>query len=1111
MKHIQKILAQLLAVLLVITACVPATLVGHALETEDAAENQSQSTEMEENSETESLEDSEAEEPSDAGENDAEAEDSQENDEALTQQKPVVTDETYTIQFDLSGGYFSDRNGGEDSVMATIGQNIILPEVPEKEERCFAGWLSMRTGEIYEADSSYVVVDDDTLTAQWNMLQLLDVDAVPQDGSAMNEAECVVAPVSETNQADVETAVNHAFEDDIVEARNVLAVDINFIGESGEELQPDDGESVPVTLTVPQTYVEDAAFLVAFHMVEQEDGSYFAEPVQYVACTDGEQKIQFGATGFSIYAVAAVGKKDTDEGSVLVRDNGTNTVIYEMQEEQSQVFFFLDENAANYTYHRYTWTVEENDDTIRAYSTSIYFQDKDTTSDNSNNYQYPWLSVDALRPGRVTVTVNYYCYNGNNWWRPVGTVSSGTVKFTLIVTEKENGLAIENHIPENGTLKPVWRGTEANTIVDHYVWNKWHFYTYNRGDGSPEAKPTKVTIDDAAISSDGSINVAIDAGGISQELDADGNDVLCIKFYTCTAYDADGNELGTATHRVEYGEDVLNGSFEYPKIPSGTGYAFANGTRQLFWKTTAPGDGGTLGQDVELGNDSAGNPYLTAGTTAYEGTQYAELNAEKAGSLYQDVLTAPGAQLTWSFAHRSRKGTGVNVMYLVIAASKDAQNITTQKEINELISKFAGDGVSVSHNGGTFKLWKFEGNELYWQEHLGTYNVPDGQYATRFFFVSASGSTLGNLVDGIHFNESQSYVIEYYLNGVLLKNLTQISSAELDSVVTPAHTGDSALQNAFLTASTINDVINYGGTTLSIKARETIDTKYADCRNVLRLYYTTGTVSVRKEVEIEGWEDLTDEEKSAVNGTDGYTADFQLYDGTEVVATASVKIDLIEYAHKTAVAVFMDAKDPTKAFAPAANHSYRVVESPRDLDAAGVLSNIYKQEITYIPAAQDSTESGWIQTDSASTGSCTVKNTYSLVRATLTIQKIGWRSIDENQTFVYRVQGTDPYTKGRVDLTVTIHGNGSTQINNLPVGSYKVTEVESWSWRYTPTENDVVVDLDEDKTVTFENTRAAVGDGERWRWLNGGSWADNRWLDGKKLGPDGEEGGEQND
>ena len=1108
MKYTQKILAQLLAVLLVITASVPATLVGHALETEESSENQSQSTEMVGDSETDPAEESGAEESSDTVENNAEEEDSRENDEALTQQKSVVTDETYTIQFDLSGGFFSDRNGGEDSVMVTIGQNIILPEAPEKEERCFAGWLSTRTGEIYEEDSSYVVVDDDTLTAQWNMLQVMDVDAVPQDGSAMNEAECVVAPISEADQADVETAVNHAFEGDTVEARNVLAVDISFVGESGEELQPEEEESVPVTLTVPQEYVENAAFLVAFHMVEQEDGSYFAEPVQYIACTDGEQKIQFGATGFSIYAVAAVGKKDTDAESVLVRDNGTNTVIYEMEEEQSQVFFFLDENAANYTYHRYTWTVEENDDTIRAYSTSIYFQDKDTTSDNSNNYQYPWLSVDALRPGRVTVTVNYYCYNGNSWWRPTGTVSSGTVKFTLIVTEKENGLAIENHIPENGTLKPVWRGTEANTNADHYVWNKWHFYTYNRSDGSPEAKPTKVPIDDAAILSDGSINVAIDAGGISQELDAKGNDVLSIKFYTCTAYDADGNELGTATHRVEYGEDVLNGSFEYPQIPSGTGYAFANGARQLFWKTTAPGDGSTLGQDVELGNDSAGNPYLTSGATAYEGTQYAELNAEKAGSLYQDVLTAPGAQLSWSFAHRSRRGTGVNVMYLIIAASKDAQNITNQREINALISKFDGDGVSVSHNGGTFKLWKFEGNELYWQEHSGTYKVPDGQYATRFFFVSASGSTLGNLVDDIHFNESASYVIEYYLNGARLEDLTEISNAELDSVVTPAHTGDSALQNAFLTSSTINGV-NYGGTTLSIKSRATIDAEYEDYRNVLRLYYTTGMISVRKEVEIEGWEDLTDEEKSAVNGTDGYTADFQLYDGTEVVATASVKIDLIEYAHKTAVAVFMDAKDPTKAFAPAANHSYRVVESTQD--AESVLSRIYKQEITYTPASQDVTEGGRIQTDGAGTGSCTVKNTYHLELTTLTIQKKGWLPIDENQTFVYRVQGMDFYTKDRVDLIVTIHGNGSTRINNLPIGSYKVTEVESWSWRYTPTENGVIVNLEEENTVTFDNTRAAVGDGDRWRWLNGGSWADNRWLDGKKLGPDGEEGGEQND
>ena len=187
-------------------------------------------------------------------------------------------------------------------------------------------------------------------------------------------------------------------------------------------------------------------------------------------------------------------------------------------------------------------------------------------------------------------------------------------------------------------------------------------------------------------------------------------------------------------------------------------------------------------------------------------------------------------------------------------------------------------------------MWKFEGNPNYWQDHSGSYTVPDGQYATRFFFASASGSTTGNLIDGIHFNEVQQYFIEYYLNGELQEDLTQTSHADLDSIITPANSGDKALENAVLTSSTINGV-NYGGVTLSIKARKTVDAEYEGCRNVLRLYYTTGTASVRKIVEIEGWDDLSDEEKAAIGGPDGYTASFRLYDGEQVVATASVTID----------------------------------------------------------------------------------------------------------------------------------------------------------------------------------------------------------------------------
>lgn len=1001
--------------------------------------------------------------------------------EAPMEQKPVSTDERYTVSFDLGGGILTAR-GVDRSVTAAPGETITLPGAPEKEDRTFTGWLSAKSGETYQAEAAYEVTDDDTLTAQWNMLQVLGVNTEPENSNTLSGMDCVVEAVSETEQESVESAVNTALGGDAVGALNVLAADISFLDESGRSLEPAEGETVPVTLTVPEGQIdEDAAFLVVYHMVEREDGSYFAEPVQYVPRGKGDQEIRFGTTAFSIYAVAAVGKKAGDAGSVEITTGGTGTVYYVIEEEQSKVFFFQDDNAADYTYHRYTWTVKDNNDTVRAYSTSIYFQDEGSTSYKKNSYQYPWLSLDALRPGKVTLAVDYYCYNGSDWWHPSEPVASGTVEFKLAVTAKENGLAIENHIPENGTLTPVWRDAASNVAPDHYVWTKEFYHTYNQGGDSSEDHRGKGIIDDDAVLADGSINVAIDAGGIAQEQDSAGNDILCMKIYTCTAYDKDGKVLGTATHRVEYGEDVLNGSFEYPKIPSGSNYAFANGTRQLFWQSTAPGSGAHLGMDVELGNDTNGNPYLNPGGKANDGTQFAELNAEKVGTLYQDVLTAPGATLSWSFGHRSRRDTtGTNVMYLVIASTKDAQKVTNQAQIDALVPNFQADGVSVSYNGGTYTMWRFEGNPNYWQDHSGSYTVPDGQYATRFFFASASGSTTGNLIDGIHFNEVQQYFIEYYLNGKLQERLTQASHADLDSIITPAHSGDKALENAVLTSSTINGV-DYGGVTLSIKARKTVDAKYEGCRNVLRLYYTTGTASVRKIVEIEGWDDLSDEEKAVICGPDGYTASFQLYDGDQVVATASMTIDLDEYAQKTAVAVFKDAEHPTENFAPKLNHSYRVVEG--DSDTANGAAHMYVQETTYEPVAEDG-NGGNMKTDGGGTGSCTVKNSYRMVLTTLTIRKEGWQNIDENQSFLFDVTGPDGYSK-----RVVIKGSGSVTIKGLKIGKYTVTEVTGWSWRYTPDSETKLITLKAtgENSVTFANTRSST------KWLDGNAYCKNEF------------------
>ena len=64
--------------------------------------------------------------------------------------------------------------------------------------------------------------------------------------------------------------------------------------------------------------------------------------------------------------------------------------------------------------------------------------------------------------------------------------------------------------------------------------------------------------------------------------------------------------------------------------------------------------------------------------------------------------------------------------------------------------------------------------------------------------------------------------------------------------------------------------------------------------------------------------------------------------------------------------------------------------------------------------------------------------------ADLIISKADCEVIDENQSFIFDVTGPNGYSK-----RVVIKGTGSVTITGLEVGEYTVTEVTSWSWRYT--------------------------------------------------------------
>ena len=103
--------------------------------------------------------------------------------------------------------------------------------------------------------------------------------------------------------------------------------------------------------------------------------------------------------------------------------------------------------------------------------------------------------------------------------------------------------------------------------------------------------------------------------------------------------------------------------------------------------------------------------------------------------------------------------------------------------------------------------------------------------------------------------------------------------------------------------------------------------------------------------------------------------------------------------------------------------------------------------------------------------------------ADLTITKTGWEAIDENQSFIFKVVG-DNFEK-----KVVIKGNGSVTIKGLKIGTYTITEVTDWSWRYTPDEIGKTITLQPAQTneVTFANTRAND------TWLDGDAYSQNKF------------------
>lgn len=160
--------------------------------------------------------------------------------------------------------------------------------------------------------------------------------------------------------------------------------------------------------------------------------------------------------------------------------------------------------------------------------------------------------------------------------------------------------------------------------------------------------------------------------------------------------------------------DLVNGGFE---DFNPFGYDFYSGSSPTVnWATTA--------QDNLL--EVWENGFL--GVPAYEGNAFAELNANYASTLYQDVNgLGDFNNINWHFAHRGRYGVDIIRLSITDLGTDQAWG--------------GGDDTELLNQ-------TFTADETAWQFHYGTI-VSIGNL-TRFAFEAVSatgGSTQGNFVD----------------------------------------------------------------------------------------------------------------------------------------------------------------------------------------------------------------------------------------------------------------------------------------------------------------------------------------------------------------------------
>ena len=377
-------------------------------------------------------------------------------------------------------------------------------------------------------------------------------------------------------------------------------------------------------------------------------------------------------------------------------------------------------------------------------------------------------------------------YTASTVWN---TWSSGTPTVYLVYAPTE--LSIEDDLTGTGNLIPVLTkdmemlvasAKEAGNEVS-YIWEK----SINNGDFQAVNK-VKVSGDNYNITTNDDgvdcLNVALDKGALSSSQSS-------VKYKVSIKI---GDEVkGTSgEYSVRYYKELYNGDFEIPVVaqdhPNTNNWQYSNENYKAqggVWQTTGtteknPPYCDTDGADIEIvttaKKDLSGYSwYGTVCDADGNNGQFAELNCQAAGALYQDVITYSGEKLSFSLNHRAR---GINAdstpeydtMYVVIMPTNKAEGLITQTSLENFIKDQTDKSCADQYTTEETKdieflttkdkdvlIGRVTSDDQDWHYISAIEQYVAKSNMTRFFFVAgatASGkNTVGNFLDNVQFTQ----------------------------------------------------------------------------------------------------------------------------------------------------------------------------------------------------------------------------------------------------------------------------------------------------------------------------------------------------------------------